>query len=403
MLEGPVWLINKYATPKKYPRHFGLGKALVKKGIPTTVICSVSNNAAPDDPPVFSGKLKVENHEGLRVIWLNGSKISENGFQRILSWLSFEWKVIRIMWNDKEKPEAILASSLSVFSVISGWILSRRHNSRFSFEVRDIWPLSLIELGNYSPSNPLIRVISFIEKFGYKRAKTIIGTMPNLIEYVESINGEWSKKTICVPQGQDTRKVGEISCELSKEFVDKYLKEKQFIVAYAGTLNPNNPIDALLGAAEILDSQKEIIHFIVLGEGSNKKMYQEKFGHLSNVSFPPALPKDQIAHFMSFVHVGYDAFSSRLAKYGLSRNKWIDYMSNKCIVICSYNGFQSMLNESGSGFFVPYGDAKALADKIQEVYSMSPGDREKMGQRAQDFIVENRDYNELANLYAENL
>lgn len=403
MLKGPVWLINKYATPKKYPRHFGMGKALVDQGIDTTLICSVSNSVAPEDPPQFKGWKKVEYHEGLRVIWLNGPKISNNGLVRVLSWFWFELKVILTMWRDKSKPEAILSSSLSILSVWSGWILARRHGARFSFEVRDIWPLSLIELGGYSSGHPLVRFLSFTEKFGYKRANVIIGTMPNLAEHVGGLNPEWTDKTICVPQGVDTAIFNENSQSLPKEFIEAYIPEGKFIVAYAGTLNSNNPIDTLIEAASELAESHPQIHFIILGKGENREKYIGETSQLSNISFPPAIPKQQMAHFLSFVDVGYDAFSSTLAKYGLSRNKWIDYMYNACVIVCSYDGYQSMINEVDAGYFVEYGNAKALKLKLVEIYGLPKKQLDEMSSRAKKYIEEERSFTRLANSYKKYL
>ncbi len=393
-----VWIISKYATPTKYPRHFGIGKDLVAKGLNVTLIASVSNSVAPGDVPKFKGWSKVENHNGLKVIWMNGPSITNAGIIRIFSWFWFEFKVLMTMLF-KSKPDAIISSSLSLLSVWSGYFLSRRFKSRFIFEVRDIWPLSLIELGGYSESNILIRFLRYTELLGYRKADAIIGTMPNLKGHVQNVCPEAAEKVVCVPQGVYLEIFEEQSQKLSAEYLDKYIPKNKFIIAYTGTLNPNNPIDTLFEVAKRFETDYPQIHFLILGEGKNKDKYMSETAALSNVSFPPTISKNQMAHFLSFVDVGYDAFSSTLAEFGLSRNKWIDYMYNSCIIICSYDGFQSMINESQSGLFVPYQNEEALYKGISQIYNMTESERANMGARARAFIAENRTFEKLGDKY----
>jgi len=399
MASKRVWIISKYTTPNKYPRHFGIGRDLVAKGLDVSLFVSVSNSVAPDDVPIFRGWSKTEYHDGLKVVWLNGPSISNAGIIRILSWFWFEIKVILNNLFSRNKPDAVISSSLSLLSVWSGLFLSKRYKAKFILEVRDIWPLSLIELGGYSKSNILIRFLAFTERIGYKKAEAIIGTMPNLKEHVQNVLPEAAHKVVCIPQGVFLDIFEKKAVELSPEYLEKHIPKNKFVVAYTGTLNPNNPIDTLFAVAEEFEKRNSNIHFLIIGEGKNKARYENEYGQLKNVSFPPIVSKNQMAHLLSFVEVGYDAFSSKLAQYGLSRNKWIDYMYNQCVIVCSYDGFQSMINESNSGFFVPYQDEKALYDVINKIYNMPNKEVVKMQERARDFIKDFRTFDKLGNKY----
>lgn len=390
-----IWLINKYATPNKYPRHFGLGKELARLGNEVTLICSTSNNVAPNDVPVFNGWKKVENHDGLKVVWMNGPSLSKNGIMRILSWFIFEFKVIITQLFDT-KPDVVVSSSLSLMTVWSGLLLTTLRRAKFIVEIRDIWPLSLIELANMSPSNPLIRLMSVTEKIGYKKADLILGTMPNLFEHVLNVTPGMEKKVKCLPQGVYLEIFESLAQNLSDEYIKKYIPQNKFIVAYTGTLNPNNPIDTLLESAEILQKKNTHIHFLILGNGTKKEEYQKRAEGLDNVTFPPPIDKSEMAHFLSFVQLGYDAFSSVLATYGLSRNKWIDYMYNECPIICSYDGYQSMINEANAGSFVPFGDPVALSEEIERYSHLPEEEIKSMGEKAKKYIVDNRQFSTLA-------
>jgi glycosyltransferase involved in cell wall biosynthesis len=99
------------------------------------------------------------------------------------------------------------------------------------------------------------------------------------------------------------------------------------------------------------------------------------------------------------VDVCYDACHSELATFGLSRNKWVDYMYAAKPIICSFDGYQSMINEAKSGTFVKFGNPKELADKILEFSSYPRPKIYAMGIRAKEFIIKNRVFYKLADTY----
>jgi glycosyltransferase involved in cell wall biosynthesis len=107
--------------------------------------------------------------------------------------------------------------------------------------------------------------------------------------------------------------------------------------------------------------------------------------------------------FLSHVDLCYDAFDSNLARYGLSRNKWIDYMYASKPIVCSYDGYQSMINEAKCGAFVNFNDPQSLAKKIKEYSLLKKESLEILGNNAREFILKNRTFNKLASQYLEEI
>lgn len=394
-----IWYLCKYASPEKYffgTRHFYLGKEWAKEDHQVNIFTSNSNHLT-ESLPQFKSKSFRENIEGVNTIWLKGLKSKKSsGLWRILSWFHFEWQLLTVSKKRIDKPEIIIVSSLSLLTVINGYIFSKRYKAKLIFEVRDIWPLSAIELGKFSKHNPFIIFLSKIEKLGYRKAKAIVGTIPNLGLHVQEIIGS-SEKCFCIPQGISLDFYNK-SKLLSEEYKEKFIPKNKFIVAYTGTLNTNNPLETLIEAANILKDNNQI-HFLIVGKGDKKEKLLDLSENLSNVSFPPAVDKNQVNNLLSMVNVCYDSFSSQLAKFGLSRNKWIDYMYAGKPIVCSYSGFQSMVNEANCGSFVEYGDAIALAQEILKYSKMSISELENIGGRGKLFIIENRTFNKLASQY----
>src|SRR5690606_15382674 len=99
-------------------------------------------------------------------------------------------------------PNAVIVSSLSLLTIFNGVLLRRRYKCRLIFEIRDIWPLTITEVGGFSRWNPLVFGLGLIEKWGYRSADAIVGTMPNLGEHVADVLG-YPRVTHCIPMGVD--------------------------------------------------------------------------------------------------------------------------------------------------------------------------------------------------------
>lgn len=390
-----IWYISKYASPQT--RHFYLADQWSQMGHKVCVFTS-SNHLKYGVQKKFSNSSYIERGDGSFIkYWLKTyASRRDGGIERIKSWLHFEWLLIRAEKKSIFKPNVIIVSSLSLLTVINGYRLSKKYNAKFIFEVRDIWPLSAMVLGGYGKYNPFMFILSRIEKFGYKRADAIVGTMPNLTEHVTNIIGK-QEKTYCIPQGLDTEFYAN-SVNLEQEYINNYIPEEKFIVAYTGSLNANNPLDTLLKAAEKL-SFEENIHFLIVGNGYEKKNLMKKAKKLKNVSFPPTVRKEQVYHLLSYTSVCFDAFESILARYGLSRNKWIDYMYAAKPIICSYSGYKSMINDACSGSFVPFDEEQELSDAILKYYYMDKNDLNAEGKRGREFLLKNRTFDKLAEEY----
>jgi len=104
--------------------------------------------------------------------------------------LSYSWKAYRLgrkigkINAEIKKPDVIIGSSVHPFAALTGYKLSTYHKILFIFEVRDLWPQTLIDLGEISPKHPLVIVLKKLEKFLYRKASKIIVLLPRADEYI---------------------------------------------------------------------------------------------------------------------------------------------------------------------------------------------------------------------------
>lgn len=397
-----IWYISKYIAPptaaKVGARGFFLLEEFVKNGCRAILFTSDSNHLV--SPPLFNQKSFHETVENVEVYWLKTFKYdSARSLRRMISWLDFEWQLFCLSKKNISKPDIIIASSLSLLSILNGLRLKKKYKCKLVFEVRDIWPMVLTEAGKISPWNPFVLFLGWVEKLGYKRSDVIVGTMPNLSEHVKNVLGV-EKAVHCIPQGVPPTLLKPAS-PLPETFINSFIPKNKFIVCHAGSIGADNALETLMTCAFKLQNNKDI-HFLIVGEGYLKKKFQEETKELENITFAPRIEKDQVQSLLSHVEVVYFAsHPSPIWRFGQSLNKVVDYMYSGKPIIASYSGYPSMINEADCGVFVPAGDVDSLVKEIERFSQMPEEERNKIGKRGRDWLLQNRTYSKLAKDYLD--
>lgn len=397
---GCVWYVSKYVSlPGKGSaggRGYLLMKELARLGDRVVIITSDSNQLA--QVPVLEQSYVHQVADGMDIWWVRTLKYQvAKSLRRILSWLHFEWQLFRMPKKKLPIPDVVIVSSLSLLTILNGFLLRRKYGCRLVFEIRDIWPLTITEEGGFSPGNPFVRLLGMIERAGYRHADVIVGTMPNLGEHVARILGH-ERPVACVPMGFD-EDVSSAVLPLPESYVQEFVPKGKFIVAHVGTMGITNALDTFLECALQLNDRSDI-HFLLVGDGDLRKSYQNKYGHLQNVSFGSKVQKEMVRSVLEECDLLYfSTHVSEVWRYGQSLNKVIDYMLSGKPIVASYSGYPSMINEADCGRFIPSGDVNALKEAIVHLAEMDPAARAEMGERGRRWILENRNYRTLANDY----
>ncbi|MBF4317793.1 glycosyltransferase WbuB, partial [Vibrio anguillarum] len=156
-----VWIVQQYASTPATGiggRHYYLGRELVKLGYKVYLIASASHHLLREKP-VLNQPFKIETlEEGFYFVWVNMPDYTEaHSKQRALNWFLFPWQIQKLARKIADKPDAVLSSSPSLIAFLGAQRLAKKFKARLVFEVRDIWPLTLTEIGGYSPKHHFIR------------------------------------------------------------------------------------------------------------------------------------------------------------------------------------------------------------------------------------------------------
>ncbi len=401
-----VWYISKYANILKYganTRQFSFCKGFKKLGYKPTLIVGNSSHLY-DTLPKFQGDFFHEKYENVDIIWINLPKYKKaTSVKRFWTWLLFEYKIIKLYKKfPANNPDVVIASSLSILSIISGVFLKYKLKAKFIFEVRDIWPQTLIDLNGLSKFHPIVLTLRTLEKFGYKKADLIVGTMSGLYRHViQSVNVP-EGKVINIPQGVDLDFYNLNQEKLDNGFVNKYFPKNKFTIVYAGTLAISYALDKVIKAAEILNTTNPNVHFLFLGNGLEKEALQKQAKGLNNVTFVPRIPKEQVLDFLSRSSVLLHSFKmKKVFEYGISPNKFIDYMYSARPIIVMFSGHQSLINQANCGIFIESEDYISLAEVIEEYYKKSYKELDKLGQNGKDYLLNNLTFEILSKKYSK--
>lgn len=270
------------------------------------------------------------------------------------------------------KPDVIIASSVHPLAWISGYKLSMKYKAKFIVEVRDLWPLSMHE-----DLSGLKRFLAFsyfehLERKYYRLADAIITTAPYAFEYMEEKYGIDKNKVFYIPHGIDINEfdnqVTDPDIELDKNINDTL--SNFFCVTYTGSLSKSEGLSALVESAKYFKDNPKI-KFIVVGAGQEKavldKIIQEDA--LNNVVLFGKQPKSHMAKILSKSGILFVGLMEREAfKYGISKNKFYEYMAAKKPIIFASNVRGSLIAKANCGITIEPHNPKLLAEKISYIY-----------------------------------
>lgn len=394
-----IWIINQYAsTPETGMggRHYYLARGLEKLGHKVYIVAA-SYTHLLRQPPDVNGFYTLERREGVNILWVKMPEYDHaHSKKRILNWFIFGLKILGVRKSLPDSPDVILYSSPSLVGYLGAERLARRLHATLVFEVRDIWPLTLCELGGYAPSHPFIRFLQWIEDRAYRNADLVVSNLKSAWQHMVE-HGLKRAKFHWIPNGIWLDEV--TSPEPLREAVQGKLPQDAFVVGYTGTLGLANSMDTLVEAAALLKDYPNI-KFVLVGEGRERPAIEaliQKLG-VESVIFTGAIPKAQVQIVLQQCNALFLAVKmSSLYRFGVALNKLYDYLyAGKPLLYAIDSGDYHPVTEANCGIEVAPENPKALADAILKLYHLPADERNRMGQSGRQLALAQYEYGSLA-------
>ena len=245
-----------------------------------------------------------EEREGVKVhrTWLHPSA-NRKLWGRGVNFTSFAVSAAVVGPWVSPRNGVVIATSPQILVGISGWAVGTLRFLPWVFEVRDLWPESLVGVGQASADSLLYRSVGRIAKFLYRHATHIV------------VDGEWKRRHL-IQQGVEEGRISVVRSGIEENFCpDPNSAEAQaarlqvrqelglrdeFVLLYAGTLGMAHGLETILQAAERLRERSDIV-FLLMGAGAERAQLCELMEslRLANVRLLHKQPRNKIPAFLA--------------------------------------------------------------------------------------------------------
>lgn len=400
-----IWIFNHYAVgpgSSGFTRHYDLARELVKKKIDVTIIASSFNYQTKIEARKYKKNewYQIETINGVRFVWIKSINYKKNNYKRVLNMFEYAIKAYFIKNVLKDQPTHIIGSLMHPFAAITGARVAKSKNALFIFEERDLWPQSMIDLGNVSPNSFKVKLLKRIERWLFNSSDKVLLLFEKAKKYMLE-NGVPEEKLMVVSNGVRLENYEHNLNEQLPAEVRNVIEENagKFIAVYTGAHGMANNLDMVLDAAKELQSmQSDSIHFIFLGDGVHKETLEKRKvdENIDNVSFLGSIKKDYIPTFLESANIGLlPLHDSPVFNWGISPNKMYDYMAAKLPVVIMTDIDRDALHKENPSLLIRHNQAEKLVKLLSELQH-EPKKTKEIGEQGYQFILQHCTWETLA-------
>ena len=382
-----ILYVSQYFPPEMgapAARVHELCREWARYGHDVTVLTGFPNHPTGIVPPEYRGQLiRRDEVDGVRVIRTPIYAAANKGFfRRVLNYGSFAASASALGPFLAKRPDVLIATSPQFLTGIAGWWLAAVTRVPFVFEVRDLWPRSIVEVGAMREGSIAIRLLEMLERFLYRRADRIVAVTDSFVDAIAG-NGISRDKIAVVTNGVDLELFRPADRDTARAALGL---PAGFTATYVGTHGMAHGLGMLLDAAKRLRAAG--VSFLLVGEGAEKAKLKERATSegITNVTFLDQQPRDRVAQ----IYAASDLCLVLLRDLPLFRtvipSKMFEFMGSARPILTTVDGeSRGILERAGAGRFSPPEDLDAFVAAIREL-AQAPGELDRMGRAGRTFV-----------------
>ncbi len=247
--------------------------------------------------------------------------------------------------------------------------------SRFVFDHHDLCPELYQSRFPGGPRLPY-RGLLALERRTHRTADHVIATNESYRNVALTRGGKAPDEVTVVRTGPDTERLqrGEPCPELRRG--------RRFLAAYIGVMGPQDGVDIVVRAADMVVHQlgRDDIAFTLIGSGdcySDLVALRDELGLADVVEFTGRVPDEEVRRILSTADVGLSPDPKSPLNDVSTMNKSMEYMAFELPVV-AFDLHETRVSVGKAGVYVTSGDVRDYAEAIVAVLEDEPG-RYRMG------------------------
>lgn len=383
-----VLILSQYFWPEEF-RINEVASSLLERGHEVEVLTALPNYPQGSFYPGYSWfkRPKVdlpEGHKGLTIhrvpIVSRGRK---KGLRLIFNYLSFIFFAsiyIALFMRKKRFDYCVVFAISPILQAIPGILLRWLNGTKLAVWVQDLWPETLSAVGAVSSSKAL-GLVGKVVRWIYRSSDHVLVSSEGFTESVIAWGADRSKIRYFPNWSDELGSVPAAEPSLTE-------LPAGFNIVFAGNIGVAQGLETVLAAAE-RTRDKEDIHWIVLGDGSERERLQVLARERrleKNVRFFGRKPASTMPYY--FERAGALLVTLRDDRiFALTvPSKVQAYLAAGRPILAALNGEGArIIEEANAGYAAPALDAEGLANHALRLYSMSAQEREEMGRNGRRF------------------
>lgn len=390
-----VWIVNHYATDPRETasgsRHYSLARRLGERGWTTVLLAaSTEHPSGKRRQGISRGRWTDRSREGVIFRFFRTPQYRST-VGRLMNILTFTWALLR--WGNMRglpRPDVVIGSTVHPLAAWAASIIARRAGVPFVFEIRDLWPQTLVDMGKLPAHGLLTWTLTRLERILCSRATTIVTLLPFAGEYLVS-RGVKRDKIVWISNGTDVADF-EGSPPVASE---------TFTYMYAGSVGRANGVGAIVDGFLAVAGSDARLRLVIVGDGAERSALQDRAAgsqHGGRITFRRPVPKEQVPALLSGADVMViNVLDLDVYRYGVSMNKLFDYAASARPILIASSARNNLVRDADAGIVVPADDAQALGKAmVQMSSSFADDNRLRWAMNARSYVVANYDYRSLA-------
>ena len=338
-----------------------LAKGLKSLGMDVDVLTCLPNYPKGKIFDGYRGRFSMkETIDGINVFrYWTYATVSKNPIKRVLAMTSYAVSMWAFAFRRKllKSYDRVIVQSPPIMVSASAVLLFKKFFGKNTIlNVSDLWPGSAVELGFVRKGSLFHKVLSFLERFIYRNADSVVGQSQEIVEHVCRMFP--GKRTFLYRNLQPVEKATDTV----------RAKNAKLKIVYAGLFGVAQDMLSLLKSVDFKALDVEM-HLYGGGNQMDKILSYIKDGD-KNIWYHGYVSKQEINEELKKYDLSIIPLATHI--YGAVPSKIFDLLPAGIPILFSGDGEGArIVQDYGFGLVSKYGDYAALADNIKRFSEMS--------------------------------